>query len=63
MIDNLRIRIERIENEIDIRVESIVAKAHSYGEELRMELKKFKEDFERYIKNELFFKFIKKFLN
>jgi hypothetical protein len=48
MIDNLRIKIERIENEIDIRVESIVAKAHRYGEELRMDLKKFIEDFERY---------------
>lgn len=48
LLDELNAKLEIIENEIDLRVESIVSKAHTYGDELRMELNEFKENFQRY---------------
>ena len=42
-------RIENIEFEIDLRVESLVAEIHKHGDEFRNELKRLKFDLEKLI--------------
>ena len=40
-------KIEKIENEMDIRVESLISEIHQYRDDYREKLNKFKEDFKK----------------
>ena len=40
-----------IENEMDIRIESLISDIHRYREEFKVRLSKSKEDFERFVSN------------
>jgi hypothetical protein len=49
LIDKIQLKLENIENEIDLRVESLVAEIHNYGEKLRLQLNNNKMDFQKYV--------------
>ncbi len=42
------LKIENIENEMDIRVESMISEIHNYRDEYRLQLDKYKKEFEKY---------------
>ena len=48
MIDEFNSKFQSIENEMDIRVESLVASIHDYRDECKKKLDVFKEKFKRY---------------
>lgn len=50
MIEDVRIKIFNIENEMDIRVESLVAEIHQHRNELKLELNEYQNQFEEYKK-------------
>lgn len=43
----MQAKLESIENEMEMRVESLVTQINKYRDECRMQLKKCKEDFEK----------------
>jgi hypothetical protein len=43
----MQLKIETIENEIDIRVESLVAEIQRYGDDFKLQLNKYKQDLEK----------------
>jgi hypothetical protein len=45
----LNSKIESIENEMDIRVESLVATIHDYRDECKKKLDFIKDDFKKYL--------------
>jgi hypothetical protein len=45
----MQLKIESIEFEMDIRVESLIEDIHSYRDIFMLQLKKYKQDFEKYI--------------
>jgi hypothetical protein len=45
----LNFKIENIENEMDIRVESLVTSIHEYRDECKAKLDKYKENFAEYL--------------
>jgi hypothetical protein len=45
----MQLKIENIEFEIDIRVESLIEEVHSYRDIFMLQLKKHKQDFEKYV--------------
>ena len=47
LVDELNLKIEGIENEMDIRVESLIASIHKYREECKIKLETVKEQFQR----------------
>ena len=47
-IDEFNLKIERIENEMDIRVESLIESIHKYREECKIKLETVKEEFQKY---------------
>jgi pyrimidine operon attenuation protein/uracil phosphoribosyltransferase len=49
LIDDLKLKIENIENEMDIRVESMIIEIQNYRDDYRLQLDKYKKDFEKYI--------------
>lgn len=49
--DDLIYKIETIENEMDIRVESLIAEVQKYRNEFLNKLERFKKSFLRYFKN------------
>ena len=49
MIDELNAKIESIENEMDIRVESLVSSIHDYREECKKKLDTIRDHFEKLI--------------
>ena len=44
------LKIENIENDIDIRVESMISEIHNYRDYYRLQLDKYKKEFEKYWK-------------
>ena len=46
-IDEFNLKIERIENEMDIRVESLIESIHKYREECKIKLETVKEEFQK----------------
>ena len=48
MSDELRLKIEKIENELDIRVESLILEINGYRDECRKKLHKLKNNFKKY---------------
>ena len=47
LVDELNLKIEGIENEMDIRVESLIALIHKYREECKIKLETVKEEFQK----------------
>ena len=47
MIDELNLKIESIENEMDIRVESLVSSIHDYRDECKKKLDSIINDFKK----------------
>ena len=47
LTEKLNARIEKIENEMDIRVESLVSSIHDYREECKKKLDSIKNDFKK----------------
>jgi hypothetical protein len=47
LLDSLNSKIEDIENEMDKRVESLVASIHDYRDECKKKLDLIKEDFQK----------------
>ena len=47
LIDELNLKIEGIENEMDIRVESLIASIHKYREEYKIKLETVKKEFQK----------------
>jgi hypothetical protein len=47
LIEELSYKISCLENEMDIRVESLIQQIHNHSNEFRHQLKKLKEDFEK----------------
>ena len=45
LVDELHLKLEGLENEIDIRVESLVELIHDCGDKCRSKLDHFKKDF------------------
>jgi hypothetical protein len=43
LVDELNLKIENIENEMDIRVESLIASIHDYRDECKKKLDNFKD--------------------
>jgi hypothetical protein len=44
----MQFNIENIENEIDIRFESLIEEIQKYRNDFMLQLKKYKQDFEKY---------------
>jgi hypothetical protein len=42
----LQLKIVNIENEMDVRVESLISQKNLYSEDFMLKLKKYKKDFE-----------------
>jgi hypothetical protein len=49
LVDDLKLKIENIEYEMDIRTESLIIEIQNYRDEYRLQLDKYKKDFEKYI--------------
>jgi hypothetical protein len=49
IIDDLQLKTENIEFEIDIRVESLISEIHSYRDNFMTQLQKYRQDFEKYV--------------
>ncbi len=48
MID-IKLKIENIEHELDIRVESLISEIRNYHDEYKLQLEKYKKVFENFI--------------
>jgi hypothetical protein len=46
----MMLKIENIENEIDLRVESMISEIHNYRDEHMLQLDKYKKNLEEYLK-------------
>jgi hypothetical protein len=44
----MQLKIENIENEMDIRIESSIEAINKYRDDFMLQLKKYKQDFEKY---------------
>jgi hypothetical protein len=49
MIEEMQNKLINIENEMDIRVESLVDEIHQYRNEFKLELNDFQREFEEYL--------------
>ena len=49
LIDELIVKIESIENEMDLRVESLVSSIHDYRDECKKKLDSIRDDFKQLI--------------
>ena len=45
----MKLKIENIEFEMDIRTESLIIEIQNYRDDYRLQLDKYKKDFEKYI--------------
>ncbi len=46
----MKLKIENIEYELDIRTESLIIEIQNYRDEYRLQLDKYKKDFEKYLR-------------
>ena len=47
LVDDLNLKLEEVENEMDIRVESLITSIHNYREECKIKLGTVKEEFQK----------------